>query len=665
MKKRSEKGNRTSAIALLLVLLLGCVWVQGGQAAWAGTDLQWAWMKGSSTGGQHGTYGALLTPAPDNTPGSRESAASWTDASGKLWLFGGSGWDSDIQTGYLNDLWKYDPVTGNWTWMKGTDVVDQIGTYGTVLTPATANTPGGRIGSATWMDTSGNLWLFGGLGRDSLGSEEDLNDLWKYDPVTGNWTWMKGSSTGGQHGTYGTMGTAAEGNTPGGRYRSVSWTDESGNLWLFGGYGWDSDIQTGYLNDLWKFDPSTNNWTFMKGTDVVEQMGTYGTVLTPAPANTPGARSNAVSWVDFTGAFWLFGGVGRADDGPESNLNDLWKYEPSTNNWTWMKGASTTNQKGTYGTVLTPVPANTPGARNTSVSWTDASGALWLFGGFGWDRGVGTGYLNDLWKYDPLTGNWAWIKGSDVVDQSGSYGTVLTPAAGNTPGAREESAAWADAASGALWVFGGLGYDGAGIGSSLNDLWRITVPDTVPPSGTVVINSNRSVTNNANVTLSLTWADTGGSGAVRMKFSNDGNTWSAWEALAATKAWALPAGDGYKTVRAMFRDKAGNNSIIFSDYIRLDTTAPTGSILINAGAASTKSRTVSLGLTWSDGSGSGVSRMRFSIDGSTWTAWEAPKATKSYLLPATLGYYTVRVQYLDGGNNYSPVYNDYIKLIAP
>ncbi len=664
MKQMRGSRSWASALAVLLAVLLGGVLAPGGQAAWAATDLQWTWTKGASVTDQHGTYGAKGTPAPANTPGAREGGVSWTDASGKLWLFGGAGWDSDISTGYLNDLWRHDPATGNWTWVKGTDVVEQIGTYGTRETPAPANTPGGRLGSVSWKDVSGNFWLFGGLGRDILGNEEDLNDLWKYDPSTNNWTWMKGSSTGGQPGSYGVRETPAPTGTPGGRYGSVSWTDASGGLWLFGGYGWDSDVSTGYLNDLWKFDPSTNNWTWMKGTDTVEQLGTYGTILTPAPGNAPGGRSDAVTWVDASGALWLFGGVGRGSDGPASNLNDLWKYDPSTNNWTWMKGADTVDQKGNYGALETPAAANTPGARNTSVSWTDATGAFWLFGGFGWTGGISTGYLNDLWKYDPSTGFWTWMKGANSGDQLGTYGTILTPSPDNTPGGREQLVTWADASTGALWMFGGFGYDGTGNGGSLNDLWRITVPDIVAPTGALTINGNKSVTNNANVTLSLSWADKGGSGASRMKFSNDAVTWSAWEPLAGNKAWTLPAGDGYKTVRAMFRDKAGNNSVIYSDFIRLDTTPPTGSIIINAGAASTKNRVVSLGLTWSDGTGSGVTRMRFSIDGAKWTAWEPQKAVKSYTLPSAPGYYTVRVQYLDAGNNYSAIYNDYIKLVA-
>jgi hypothetical protein len=35
---------------------------------------------------------------------------------------------------------------------------------------------------------------------------------------------------------------------PGSRY--ASWTDSSGNLWLFGGYGFDSGNTLAFLNDL-------------------------------------------------------------------------------------------------------------------------------------------------------------------------------------------------------------------------------------------------------------------------------------------------------------------------------------------------------------------------------------------------------------------------------
>ncbi len=185
-----------------------------------------------------------------------------------------------------------------------------------------------------------------------------------------------------------------------------------------------------------------------------------------------------------------------------------------------------------------------------------------------------------------------------------------------------------------------------------------------PMTGSIVINGNRSATSNPVVTLALTWAGGDGTGVVRMRFSNDGSTWTAWSSLQATLSYTLPAGDAHKTVRVQYLDKMNNKSAVFSDYILLDTTLPTGSITINSGASTTKTRAVTLGLYWAD-SGAGVSRMRFSDDGAHWTAWMPPTATRAYTLPAGLGNHTVRVQYLDGAGNYSAVYNDYIKLVAP
>ncbi len=189
--------------------------------------------------------------------------------------------------------------------------------------------------------------------------------------------------------------------------------------------------------------------------------------------------------------------------------------------------------------------------------------------------------------------------------------------------------------------------------------------DSTPPTGTIVINSNRTATKTVDASLALTWDDgIDGSGVTRMRFSNDGATWTAWETLKLTRVYTLPGGDGYKTVRVQYLDKASNKSLVYNDYIRLDTVTPTGGILINNGAATTTTQAVTLKLNWSD-VGSGVTRMRFSDNGSTWTAWESPKATRGYSIPAGLGNHTVRVQYTDAAENYSPIYNDYIKLIAP
>jgi hypothetical protein len=85
-----------------------------------------------------------------------------------------------------------------------------------------------------------------------------LNDLWEFKPSLNQWAWVGGSisapsGTYGVPGEYGTLGSAATGNTPGGREDSAAWTDTSGNFWLFGGGSFDAQGRQGTLNDLWEY----------------------------------------------------------------------------------------------------------------------------------------------------------------------------------------------------------------------------------------------------------------------------------------------------------------------------------------------------------------------------------------------------------------------------
>ena len=93
-----------------------------------------------------------------------------------------------------------------------------------------------------------------------------------------------------------------------------------------------------------------NEWTWMSGSNTVNQLGVYGTKGMPAAGNVPGARNGAVSWTDSSGNFWFFGG----QDQFTHPLNDLWNYTPSTGEWTWMNGSNTANQLGVYGTPSVP-----------------------------------------------------------------------------------------------------------------------------------------------------------------------------------------------------------------------------------------------------------------------------------------------------------------------
>ena len=218
---------------------------------------------------------------------------------------------------------------------------------------------------------------------------------------THGWAGVSGSTTVDQPGTYGTRGIAAPANVPGARGRAVSWIDSSGKLWLFGGNGTDSAGSGGWLNDLWKYDPTTLEWTWVSGSNTVNQLGTYGTKGLAAPANVPGARGGAISWIDSSGCLWLFGGVGYDLTAyyPSIVFMDLWKYDPATLEWTWASGSRSTNRAGIYGTKDTAALSNIPGARDSAVAWRDSSGNLWLFGGFGLDSAGSAGGLNDLWHF--------------------------------------------------------------------------------------------------------------------------------------------------------------------------------------------------------------------------------------------------------------------------
>jgi hypothetical protein len=346
---------------------------------------------------------------PPLAPAARTGAASWTDSSGTLWLFGGQdGEGGNVGLGFVNDLWSFNTGTKAWTQVGGSVALNTKGTYGIQGTASTSNIPGARWGSNAWVDAGGNFWIFGGQGIDSASTNGLLNDMFKYDPVGKTFTWVTGSKTVNQNGSYGTMGTP--GGTPGGRQGAISWKDASGNLWLFGGFGLDATgTPNGTLNDLWKFNPGTTQWTWIAGSNAANQHGVYGTQGTAAAANAPGARWRAAAWTDHNGNLWLQGGFGLDSTGT-GLLNDLWVYTlvatsayPAVNQWTWVQGSNTNSVNGTYGFASQPFFLNTPGSRWGTGYWIDSSDQLWIFGGQGFDSTTssGNGLLNDLWRFLP------------------------------------------------------------------------------------------------------------------------------------------------------------------------------------------------------------------------------------------------------------------------
>ncbi|MDD3266009.1 MAG: hypothetical protein PHC75_02365 [Burkholderiales bacterium] len=64
-------------------------------------------------------------------------------------------------------------------WLKGSNTANQHGVYGTKGQESISNALGVRVDSVSWIDSNGNMWLFGGIGY-AENERGRLNDLWFY-----------------------------------------------------------------------------------------------------------------------------------------------------------------------------------------------------------------------------------------------------------------------------------------------------------------------------------------------------------------------------------------------------------------------------------------------------------------------------------------------------
>ena len=215
-----------------------------------------------------------------------------------------------------------DDVLGNWLWMADFDGVAR---------------------------SNASSFVIDGVGYVACGFDgyDQLKDLWAFNPdgsSRGSWT-QKASMP----------DEASE------RSSAVAFAVD-GNGYV--GTGFDG---TDYLDDFWKYVPSTNSWV--------------------AIDTFPGsARYGAVAF-----AFNGYGYVGCGNDG--NDLKDFHVYDPASGSWD------------------TGITTSFPGTKRVGASSFEIDGNVYLVGGMNNQK-----YVYDFWMLDINTGNWE--QKNDIVNTS-------------------------------------------------------------------------------------------------------------------------------------------------------------------------------------------------------------------------------------------------------
>ena len=449
----------------------------------------WVWMNGSKVPNSAGTYGTQGVASVNNSPPALYQAGQWTDKQGNLWIYGGAH-NFELDTTF-SDLWKFDPLSNTWTWVKGTGTPNLSAVYGMLGVPAMANTPGPRgWGLPTWTDTIGDLWLFGGF-DPGFGI---FNDLWRYNIASNEWTWMGGPDTANGSGVYGNLYQPSDSSLPPSRHEAnTAWTDANNNLWLFGAV-----CPGGFCNDMWRYSIASGQWAWMGGSQLPGAPDSYGLLGVESANNAPGARCAYTHWVDSGYLYLSGGGNWSAGYNQSINYSDIWRFNLNTNYWTWIGGDTGEVQTGQYSTFCSTSNGDEPMGRfeQRSALLKACSPVLFMWGGC-LDAGPDI-VLNDLWSFDLPTRKWKWISGSSTMNAVGHYGSQGVSSASNMPPAACGACFWSDNNAN-LWLWGGVeatGFPNTYTPKFLNAMWKYIPDPACFPGGiagsTVNIASNKN-----------------------------------------------------------------------------------------------------------------------------------------------------------------------------
>ncbi|MBI2841865.1 MAG: S8 family serine peptidase [Armatimonadetes bacterium] len=147
------------------------------------------------------------------------------------------------------------------------------------------------------------------------------------------------------------------------------------------------------------------------------------------------------------------------------------------------------------------------------------------------------------------------------------------------------------------------------------------------------------------------------SGVQKYEYRIDGGGYTASQSFSI-------AADGLHTVGYRALDNLNHQESEVQTAVNVDSTGPTGSIVINGGAAYTTSTTVTLSLSASDPAG--VESMRIRSDTGVWGAWQDYQTSISYTFSSsTEGTKTLSVEFRDVLGNIGSTYSDSINYQVP
>jgi hypothetical protein len=279
--------------------------------------------------------------------------------------------------------------------------------------------------------------------------------MWKYSIVNNTWAWLSGRS-GAVSWDYnvGTIGEASLTATPSVRSGGCGAVDPvTRKLYYFGGV----DDRYHY-NEIHSFDMVSEMWTLL-GPDSLNSFGTYGGSDTFGPNWKPRSRESCSAFF-YGGFFWMFGGYGpqrqysTGSPGVEGVSNDLWRYDPTLNQWAWVGGSNDVDSAaaGNYAD-LNQYSANNwpPGRWYLQADWDSSRNKFVLWGGRG-----RSGSYTDIWEFDPVIKQWNWVAGPNFAGEAQVKVTQGIPNPATRPSPIAGGTMWLDTKNRDIYVYGGF-----------------------------------------------------------------------------------------------------------------------------------------------------------------------------------------------------------------